>query len=607
MYGDIRPVYDDIKGILTDMGEETHSPTLFRDEIINEVCSVLISENKPNAMLIGPAGSGKTNIVEELARRIKRKDRRVPNKLYGYHVYSLNLSDIVSGSGLVGELERKVQRLIDFLENAENRAILFLDEIHMLFTGETYKKIAQILKPALSRGKFMVIAATTTQEVRRVDEDPAFNRRFTRVIVDELTKDQTKKILKRTVKGMEKHYGMKISFTTGMADLIVRTADEFCSVGSHRPDNAITLMDRAVASRVMEMQTDADSDEDMIKLDEKLVEDTAFRLISGNSSVKEFDADAFRQALSALRGQQEIMDDITRVITLYDMHIRPRIRPLTFLFAGASGVGKTEAVKIIAREYIGEKPIVLNMAEYHSSASINRIIGAPAGYAGADSNRELPFDILDTNPYQVILLDEFEKCDRSVQRLFLSVFEEGIMQTNLGKEIDFSKSIIIATTNAGSSNSSKSIGFGFGDNKGRQTFPDLSDCFDMELVNRFTHKYLFNSISKDVYREIIKDCLIAEIAGMRQGKIGKGLRKELDRALTEETVKSLCDSTYDPKYGARPARAAVTDYIDGILISSLSPVSAKKRSIKAEPAGKRQSVKRLKLKMLETEREKGVS
>ena len=293
MYGDIRPVYDDIKGILTDMGEETHSPTLFRDEIINEVCSVLISENKPNAMLIGPAGSGKTNIVEELARRIKRKDRRVPNKLYGYHVYSLNLSDIVSGSGLVGELERKVQRLIDFLENAENRAILFLDEIHMLFTGETYKKIAQILKPALSRGKFMVIAATTTQEVRRVDEDPAFNRRFTRVIVDELTKDQTKKILKRTVKGMEKHYGMKISFTTGMADLIVRTADEFCSVGSHRPDNAITLMDRAVASRVMEMQTD-ESYGDMIKLDEKLVEDTAFRLISGNSSVKEFDADAFR-------------------------------------------------------------------------------------------------------------------------------------------------------------------------------------------------------------------------------------------------------------------------------------------------------------------------
>ena len=131
------------------------------------------------------------------------------------------------------------------------------------------------------------------------------------------------------------------------------------------------------------------------------------------------------------------------------MHIHPRTKPLTLLFAGPSGVGKIEVARIISSEYMREKPIVLNMAEYNSSASINRIIGAPAGYSYSEGNAELPFDVLDTNPYRLILLDEFEKSERSVQRLFLSAFDDGVIRTNAGKEIDFSKAIIIATTNAG--------------------------------------------------------------------------------------------------------------------------------------------------------------
>ena len=205
------------------------------------------------------------------------------------------------------------------------------------------------------------------------------------------------------------------------------------------------------------------------------MEDVAFKLTTGNSKVRKFNEKKFSKALLSIKGQEDILKDITRVIRLYDMHIRPRKKPLTFLFAGPSGVGKSEVAKVISEEYFGEKPIILNMAEYHSSASINRIIGAPTGYAGFDSNTELPFDVLDTNPYRLILLDEFEKCDRSVQRLFMSVFDEGTMKTSLGKEIDFSKTIIIATTNAGCTGKVGSIGFGDAGTGESLTVSDLSD------------------------------------------------------------------------------------------------------------------------------------
>ncbi len=550
--------------LLIDLGRQRHSKTLYRDEIIREISAILLSGMKPNALLVGPAGCGKTNIAEELAWRIKKKHKSVPPALYGFKVVSLSLSDVVSGCGLVGELERKVRSLVDYLEKKDNRVILFLDEVHMLFGGETYKKVAQILKPALSRGKFMVIAATTTQEVKKVEEDPAFNRRFTRVLVDELTLEQTKKILEKASRGMSVHYNIELKFTSELADLITKTADEFCSVGNHRPDSALTLMDRVVAAKALELATQRTGTFNP-EIDRQFVEDVAFKLTTGNSKVRKFSEKKFSKALLPIRGQEDILEDITRVMKLYDMHVRPWKKPLTFLFAGPSGVGKSEVAKVISEEYFGEKPIILNMAEYHSSASINRIIGAPSGYAGFDSNAELPFDVLDTNPYRLILLDEFEKCDRSVQRLFMSVFDEGTMKTSLGKEIDFSKTIIIATTNAGCTGKVSSIGFGDGD-RGGLTVSDLSDYFDIELINRFTHKYTFHSISRDTYSEILRDSLEAEIAGLCAGRLDESVKELLAKATTERDVEELAEKSYDPRLGARPARTAATEHIDNILL-----------------------------------------
>ena len=172
---------------------KTAGSTLFRDEVVQQTLSVLIGKNKPNAMLVGPAGVGKTKIVEDIAYRLANDDPLIPDKLKGCVVYELPLSNVVSGSSLVGQLEEKVLAVVEFVEDPANKAILFMDEIHQLVssTSPTYQKVAQILKPALARGKMRVIGATTTQEAKDMMDDPAFNRRFSKIIVDELTKAQT--------------------------------------------------------------------------------------------------------------------------------------------------------------------------------------------------------------------------------------------------------------------------------------------------------------------------------------------------------------------------------------------------------------------------------
>ena len=367
--------------------------------------------------------------------------------------------------------------------------------------------------------------------------------------------------------GMEKHYKTKIRFDSDVAELIVRTADEFYSVGSHRPDNAITLMDRAVASSIINSQiTKTDSE---IELTKELITDTAFRLTSGNSRVRRFDEKTFRESISLIRGQDDILDDIVKTLKLHDLHLRPREKPLTLLFAGPSGVGKSCTAKIIASEYFGEKPIVLNMTEYSSPASINRIIGAPAGLVGSDNNRELPFDILDTNPYQVILLDEFEKSDKSIQRLFMSVFDEGSLKTSFGKEIDFSKSIIIATINGACTSKTGKIGFLLNSDSEALSTSELADYIDIELLSRFTNKYSFHQIDYPVFKLIVKDILESEVNRIETGKFDKTTAEYLRKTVTENQIEVLAKRSYDTKLGARPALTTVREYVDEIILKMI--------------------------------------
>lgn len=552
--------------------------TMFRDEIIEQILAILIGKDKPNALLVGAAGVGKTKIVEDIAMRIENDHASIPTQLLDTVIYELPLSNLVAGSGIVGQVEEKVKALVDFVQDPQNKAILFIDEIHQLINGNpTYDKIAQILKPALSRGNFRIIGATTLQEARNFLKDPALNRRFSRVIVDELSREQTIQILKKVKSTYIKYYQNTITISDDILETVAVIADQYAKAGAHRPDTALTLLDRtcgdAIIAKNIKLNTailqnnqlvvNALQQTPFVPITEKQIRKTALKLMTGHNQPDAIDKAQLQASLASIKGQDDILAIIQNALIRDSLKLYPRTKPLTFLFAGKSGVGKTEVAKIIAKELTSVKPITLNMTEYHSSASINRIIGSSAGYIGYDSNAELPFDILESNPYQIILLDEFEKADRSVQRLFMNAFEEGYIKTSKGQIIDFSKAIIIATTNAShSTGKTNTIGFTMEKDvaiKTEETVNQLQNWFDVELLNRFDYILTFNAINTDIYKQILQSIYKTDIARIKhewQRSIN------LPDELSDADLDNLTKQTYVLDFGARPCKKIIREYIE---------------------------------------------
>lgn len=554
---------------------------LFRDSVIKQTLSTLICKNKPNPLLIGQAGVGKTKIVEDIAYRLANNDL-IPDKLKGYTIYELPIVNIMSGSSLVGQLEEKIQSVIDFISDPKNKAILFIDEIHQVMSNnDQYQKIAQILKPALARGNFHCIGATTLQESTDLFKDPAFNRRFSRIIVDELTQVQTFEILKHSLNGYLQHYCNQFCISDSALEAVVPIADQYVGIGSHRPDNALTLLDRTIANEILNRKIkEADlrakcKDPDptiaqaaqtalqafisspVVAITESKIRNVAVRMMKGNAEQDSTDIDVLKKNLSYIMGQDEAIEKILKVIKNQEKGLFPHKKPVTFLFTGTSGVGKTEITKIIAKTITGKAPIVLNMTEYSHSTAITQIIGSNIGYIGSDSKTELPFDCLESNPYQFILLDEFEKGHKEVQRLFMRVFDEGLLKTNRGTTIDFSKAIIIATTNAAHKEVKKPLGFGNKTQTKTAEVEDLKKWFDAELINRFEHIVNFNSITVDTYIEIIKDIYKSESERITKLNRTYVLKPEID----DEALQKMRDE-YVEDFGARPAFNIVREYIE---------------------------------------------
>lgn len=572
----------DINDMLINYNEtyKSATPALFRDEIVTQTMSIISSSRKPNALLVGPAGVGKTAIVEEIARRIANKEASVPPQLANTTIYELPIATLVAGAGVVGDLENRITEIIKFAQDANNDALLFIDEIHLIADSNntTYAKIAQILKPAMARGYIRVIAATTMGEAKKLDDDPAFKRRFSSVIVDELTREQTREILDIVLPGMLTHYQNKVTVAPDVLDEIVMTADRLMSTG-HRPDTAITLLDRALSHSVISHHaaiqealasgntTSAQMLQQIthIPLTAKRLNTIAMLLVTGQSQPPHLDMTALQTELSRLRGQEEVLPRIVDALRRRELNIFPSTRPTSWLFAGASGVGKSETATIISSMVTGQKPIILNMAEYHNSASINRIIGSPTGYVGSDSAKERPFDTLASNPYRVIVLDEFEKADMSVQRLFLSALDTGEIQMANGPAVDLSRCIVIATTNAGRQKLSGSQ-MGFGDHKhsvSKQSLTkELQKSFDAELLGRFDDLIAFMPLGADDYAQILRD------EYNRQVKRICAERPDLSfDPIDDDTIAQLVDETWLVDQGARPAIRAIRALIEDMLLA----------------------------------------
>lgn len=553
-------------------------PIMFRERIISDIYAILLAKQKPNVLLVGPAGSGKTALAQEVARQISKKDPMVPETLRKMTVYELPLSNLVAGSSLVGQLEKKIQNVVDFAEN--NNVILFIDEIHMLIgtnghSDQVYNEIAQILKPALARGKMHVIGATTTQEARDLMTDPAFNRRFSKINVNEISQDQEVVLLQKVLPTLLKHYQNKVNMPTSLLLNVATISDDVLRPHTHRPDSGLTLLDRVMGEAIADKNyqiasltksNDANAqkfaqtlqNQPQAQVNLAMLEQTAAKIASGMQSKPILTKDGLAKALEPVKYQDKAKEEISRLLLINQLGVFNPEQPLSMLLVGSSGVGKTMLSTLVAKYVTKTEPIVLNMAEYNSGMAITRILGSSAGYVGSDSHAELPFDILDSNPYQVILLDEFDQADLSVQRLFMRVLDEGKLQLANNHLIDFSKAIMFITTNGNDSNFGEHQ-VGFQTDNQNTVNSDLKSVFEDKVLNRFSAIIKFNSITRDEFIGIMKDNY-ASLVGKLQRKIN-----HLPSNLPDDVLNDLADKYYLPQFGARPANKALEYYVQNQL------------------------------------------
>lgn len=570
------------------------SEAYFRDDQIKQTLSVLNSMKKPNALMTGNAGVGKTQIVEEIARRLVNKDPIVHGVLGDSNIYELPLSKIVSGSSFVGQLEEKLHCVLDFIKDPKNKAILFIDEIHQIIGSDggdkQYDKMAQILKPAMSRKGMRIIGATTSQEASAIMDDPAFSRRWSEVQVPELTEIQTETIIRNVRDVYQKHH--KVILPDDIVKELVLIGDEFKRYGSHRPDSSLTLMDKAMSDariKRAEYLEEAKSNPAMQAfisanprpvLNVKQLKESAQSLLTGDANlVFEQNAQQLEDTLNEkIIGQNDAKSAVINAVNRLGLRLTKNKKPTSFLFAGASGTGKTEVAKQVTEAVFNSKSrmIYINMSEFSNESALNRLIGSPRGYIGSDSKEELPFDTLENNPYQLVLLDEFEKAHTNVQRFFMQALDEGVVKTNRNKTIDFSRTIMIATTNAGTIDMTASrVGFADATEEKALSASDviqmLRSDFDVELLNRFEHIIPFTTISKDQYTKILAvkyNKLVAEAIENRNDLTFAPESIDPEHAQNYDKLIELADKSYTKESNGRPAERTIRTYIEDQLLDN---------------------------------------
>ena len=510
--------------VLNDKVEE-FDEVIGRDKEINEVIEVLLRKKKSNPLLIGPAGVGKTAIVEELAKRINAKD--VPFPLLNKKIIDLPMGDLVSGTKYRGEFEERLTKIIkEVIKNKD--IILFIDEVHTMVNAggaEGAINAGDILKPYLARGELKVIGATTTEEYERfIAKDKALERRFETIFVKEPTLDEAKEILLGLKSSYENHHNIKI--TNKNIDDIVFLANKYL-FKKKNPDKTIDLLDSICAyvkrKNILkeELITLEQKAQELTKQKEKYVLDNLFdKALDTCLKLNEIEQEI--NALKQSKDDEITYMDILKVIEqksniplfinkdellnkikealfvniLYEDKALNKLidnlkifynneRSLKLLLTGPSGVGKTSCVKIL-KEVTKNNLIRLDMSEYKDQTSLSKLIGTHGGYIGY--NDPFIFKEVKYNPYSIILVDELEKAHPSIINLFLQIMDEGFIHDAHGETIDFSHTLIIMTSNVGGK---ENVGF---INQGAE---DLQEYFSEEFLGRFDDIISFNKITKD--------------------------------------------------------------------------------------------------------------
>ena len=567
-------------------------PVIGRDKEIQETAEVLSRRTKNNPILVGEAGVGKTAIVEGLAQAIVKGN--VPASIKDKEVISVDISSLEAGTQYRGAFEENIQKLVEAVKEAKN-VVLFFDEIHQIIgSGSTggdsgSKGLSDIIKPALSRGEFSIIGATTQDEYRNnILKDAALARRFNEVLVNEPSPDDTFNILKGLREKFEEHHHVELP-----DDVLKACVDLSIQYIPQRllPDKAIDVLDITAAhlsaqspavdkveieNRIAQLQDDkskavsneeykeADKFQKEIKeLEDKLennngkyntkatvkdVSDSIERLTGiPVSQMDASDIERLKKINKRLKdkiiGQDKAVDLVSRAIRRNRAGFDEGNRPIgSFLFVGPTGVGKTELAKQLAIDLCGSKEalIRLDMSEYSDQTAVSKMIGTTAGYVGYDDNSNTLTEKVRRNPYSVILFDEIEKANPQILTLLLQVMDDGNLTDGQGNVINFKNTIIICTSNAG---------FGDGNEEFNDIMDEMKKFFRPEFLNRFNGIVKFEHLDKDALQDIV-NLLLEDV----QKTLDK---KGITMNVTQDVKDWLIDKGYDKEMGARPLRRVV--------------------------------------------------
>ena len=582
-------------------------PVIGRDEEIVRVIEILNRRTKNNPVLIGEPGVGKTAVVEGLAQKIVDGD--VPHKLQGKEVIRLDVVSLVQGTGIRGQFEERMQKLIDEIRSRQD-VILFIDEIHEIVgagsAGDGNMDAGNILKPALARGELQMVGATTLNEYRIIEKDAALERRMQPVKVDEPTVEETITILKGIQKKYEDYHHVK--YTDAAIEAAALLSNRYIQ-DRFLPDKAIDLLDEAgskmnltlnfvdpkvIDQRLIEaenLKAQATRDEDFEKaayfrdqiakykeLQQTSVLDKDTPIISEKTiehiveqktnipvgDLKEKEQSQLVNLASDLKthviGQDDAVDKIAKAIRRNRVGLGSPNRPIgSFLFVGPTGVGKTELSKQLAIELFGsaDSMIRFDMSEYMEKHSVAKLVGAPPGYVGYDEAGQLT-ERVRRNPYSLILLDEVEKAHPDVMHMFLQVLDDARLTDGQGRTVSFKDTIIIMTSNAGTGKAEASVGFGAArEGRTNSVLGELGNFFSPEFMNRFDGIIEFQALSKDNLLQIVN--LMLDDVNQRLAT------NDIHLDVTEKAKEKLVDLGYDPKMGARPLRRTIQDHIEDAI------------------------------------------